>query len=139
MFGGLHLRFMAIRNYVFSAAALVSVAVAVMVAVNGLNLGIDFTGGSLLQIQARQGTADAEAIAGVLDEANLGDVSVRTGRDPATATVRIPAQGGGVSAGCHKAGRAEHDRKFDGRIPRQGSSAGTAQFSMLSVTGVTGA
>lgn len=98
IFGGLHLRFMAIRNYVFSAAALVSIAVAVMVAMNGLNLGIDFTGGVLMQAKARQGTADAALIASDLEAANLGDVTVGVGRDPATATIRISPQGGGENA-----------------------------------------
>ncbi|MBD9372165.1 protein translocase subunit SecD [Rhizobium sp. ARZ01] len=98
IFSGLHLRFMAIRNYVFSAAALVSVAVAVLVSMSGLNLGIDFTGGSLLQVKARQGDADAAQIAAWLEEANLGDVAVRVGLDPAMATVRISPQGGGENA-----------------------------------------
>ncbi|MDR6758581.1 SecD/SecF fusion protein [Mycoplana sp. BE70] len=98
LFGGLHLRFMAIRNYVFSAVALVSIAVAVLVSLNGLNLGIDFTGGALLQVKARQGKADAAQIAGQLEEMNLGDVAVRVGLDPAMATIRIPPQGGGENA-----------------------------------------
>ncbi|MFD1326945.1 protein translocase subunit SecD [Mycoplana ramosa] len=98
LFGGLHLRFMAIRNYVFSVVALVSIGVALLVSLNGLNLGIDFTGGALLQVEAREGNADTVQIAGQLQEMNLGNVAVRVGLDPAMATIRIPPQGGGENA-----------------------------------------
>lgn len=98
LFGSLHLRFMAIRNYTFAGSAAASLAVALLVAVNGLNLGIDFTGGALLQVTARQGVADPAQITNDLEEANLGDVVVRGGLNPAAATIRIPPQGGGENA-----------------------------------------
>ncbi|HVK90654.1 MAG TPA: protein translocase subunit SecD [Mycoplana sp.] len=125
VFSGLHLRFMAIRNHVFSAVAMVSIAVALLVSFTGLNLGIDFTGGSLLQLQARQGAADPALIAASLGEANLGDVSVRVGRDPAVATVRIPPQGGGENAEQTSAlvARGELEADYDiGRVEVVGPS-----------------
>lgn len=117
LFGNLHLRFMAIRNYVFTAVAVVSVAIAVLVPLNGLNLGIDFTGGSLLQVKAREGLADPALIASTLAESNLGDVSVRVGENPATATVRIAPQGGGENAEQTSAlvARAELEADYDVR------------------------
>ncbi|MCV3759537.1 protein translocase subunit SecD [Rhizobium sp. TRM96650] len=115
LFASLHLPFMAIRNYTFAGTAVVSLAVALLVALNGLNLGIDFTGGAQLQVQSRQGVADPAAIAARLEEANLGDVTVRSGRDPATATVRIPPQGGGENAEQTSAlvARGELEPDFD--------------------------
>ncbi|NVP58182.1 protein translocase subunit SecD [Mycoplana rhizolycopersici] len=98
LFASLHLRFMAIRNYTFAASAVAALAVALLVGVGGINLGIDFTGGSLLEVRARQGAADAADIVGRLDEANLGDATVRVGLDRAAAMVRIPPQGGGENA-----------------------------------------
>ncbi|WP_108002962.1 protein translocase subunit SecD [Mycoplana dimorpha] len=118
VFGGLHLRFMAIRNHVFSAVAVVSIAVALLVSATGLNLGIDFTGGALLQLEARQGPADPVRIASSLAEANLGDVMVRTGSDPAVVTVHIPPQGGGENAEQTSALVARGELEADYQIGR---------------------
>ncbi|MDX3925458.1 MAG: protein translocase subunit SecD [Shinella sp.] len=98
IFDGINLRFMSIRNYTFMATAALSIAAALLVSVGGMNLGIDFTGGSMLQVEAKEGRADLVNIADRLEEANLGDVTVRAGRTPAMATIRIPPQGGGENA-----------------------------------------
>ncbi len=115
LFASLHLPFMAIRNYTFAGTAVVSLAVALLVALNGLSLGIDFTGGALLQVEAREGIAEPAAIAARLEEANLGDVTVQPGRNPAMATVRIPPQGGGENAEQTSAlvARGELESDFD--------------------------
>jgi SecD/SecF fusion protein len=98
MFDGLSIRFMAARNVVFMGTALLSLAVAGLLLTNGLNLGIDFTGGSALELRARSSNADLADIAGRLSDANVDVMSIDRRGSPATALVRIAPRDGGENA-----------------------------------------
>jgi len=63
-----------------------------------MHLGVDFTGGSLIEARSKDGAADAEDIRSRLSELNLGDVEVKRLRDPASAMIRLQSQGGGDNA-----------------------------------------
>lgn len=98
VFDAQNIRFMAIRRYVFVAAA-----VACLVAVGGfvtmgLNLGIDFKGGSIIEVQAKQGEADLASIREKLAELNIGEVQAQSFGDNTTALIRVQAQDGGENA-----------------------------------------
>ncbi|QRM55375.1 protein translocase subunit SecD [Sinorhizobium sp. BG8] len=98
IFDGVHLRFMSIRNRVFLVTALLTIGAAGLMMSGAVHMGIDFSGGALLEVRARQGDADAEDIAGRLRELNLGDVFVRGSGSPSTAVIRIYTQEGGENA-----------------------------------------
>ncbi|OJF89940.1 protein translocase subunit SecDF [Pararhizobium antarcticum] len=98
MFDRLDLRFMAIRNYVFSGLAVLSVLSTVLFAGIGMNLGIDFAGGSVLELSAREGEADIADITERLNGLNLGAVEVESVGGPQGVFVRVPSRDGGENA-----------------------------------------
>ena len=92
------LKFMGWRKISFSgstAALLLSLGLFVGI---GLNLGIDFQGGTLLEVQAKQEKADVGAIRAALGELNLGDVQVQEFGSPREALIRVESQDAGENA-----------------------------------------
>ncbi len=98
MFDSQNIRFMAIRKFTFATAgALIVISLAGFVFV-GLNLGIDFKGGSLIELKARQGAADIGDIRERLSELNLGEIQAQGFGDPSSVLVRLQSQEGGENA-----------------------------------------
>ncbi|MBP1856729.1 protein translocase subunit SecDF [Rhizobium herbae] len=91
-------RFMAIRNYVFSLTTILSVVSMLLFGALGINLGIDFSGGSVIELKAREGNADIEDIRGRLYELNIGDITVRPFGSPQDVVVRVHSRDGGENA-----------------------------------------
>ncbi len=98
MFDAQNIRFMAIRRYTFGIAGALALASMVGFFTVGLNLGIDFQGGSIIEVKARSGTADIGEIRDRLSELNLGEVQAQGFGDPASVLIRIQAQEGGENA-----------------------------------------
>lgn len=98
MFDAQNIRFMAIRRYTFGIAGALALASMVGFLTVGLNLGIDFQGGSIIEVKARSGTADIGEIRDRLSELNLGEVQAQGFGDPASVLIRIQAQEGGENA-----------------------------------------
>ena len=64
----------------------------------GMNLGIDFTGGSIFQVKAVQGEANLENLRTRLSGLNLGEVMVQGFGSPSEALIRVQAQNRGENA-----------------------------------------
>jgi SecD/SecF fusion protein len=92
------IRFMAVRNYTFAISAALAIASVVGAATVGLNLGIDFTGGSIIEMKAKQGAADVSDIRDRLGVLNLGGVQVQGFGDPSSVLVRVQSQEAGENA-----------------------------------------
>jgi SecD/SecF fusion protein len=90
--------FMALRKYAFTASAILSIGTATLFMTKDMNYGIDFRGGSIIEIQAKSGTADAGDVRAKLSELNLGDVQVQEFGSPRDLLIRIEAQEGGDNA-----------------------------------------
>ncbi|MCB1446705.1 MAG: protein translocase subunit SecDF [Rhizobiaceae bacterium] len=86
------INFMRIRNWSFAITAALTVASVVGFATLGLNLGIDFTGGSLIELKARQGDADLADIRSKLSGLDLGSTQVQGFGDPTNVMVRVQSQ-----------------------------------------------
>jgi SecD/SecF fusion protein len=65
------------RNLAFALSGAVSIAIAAMFFTVDMNYGIDFRGGSLIEVQAKNGQADPADVRARLSEVNVGDVQVQ--------------------------------------------------------------
>lgn len=65
------------RNLAFAFSGAVSIFIAAMFFVTPMNLGIDFRGGSMIEVQARDGAADAGDVRGRLSGLDIGEVQVQ--------------------------------------------------------------
>ena len=64
----------------------------------GLNFGIDFKGGILLEVRNKSGPADIRAMRGKLGALNLGEVTLQVFGQPSDVLIRVERQTGGEEA-----------------------------------------
>ena len=93
-----HFDFTRFRRISFPISALLSIAAIVLFFTHGLNFGIDFKGGTLLEIQAKSGTADLTSLRATLGTLNLGDVQLQQFGGPSEVLIRVAEQPGGDAA-----------------------------------------
>lgn len=98
MFDGTNIGFMGFRKYTFIITAILSIGSIAGFATKGMNLGIDFKGGSIIELKAKEGAADLGDIRERLSELNLGEIQAQGFGDPSSALVRVQAQEGGENA-----------------------------------------
>ena len=91
-------RFMTFRRFTFVLSAVASLAALGLFATVNMNYGIDFKGGSMIEVQSRDGPADIADIRARLSELNLGDVQVQEFGSPRDVLIRVQAQEGGENA-----------------------------------------
>ena len=74
----------------------------------GLNYGIDFKGGVLVEARVTTGPADLAAMRAKLDALHLGEASLQNFGDQSEVLIRLPQQPGGDSArrSGHRRGQA---------------------------------
>ena len=95
---GTHVPFMSWRKIAIGFSSVAIVASVVVFFTMGLNLGIDFKGGSAIEIQAVSGEADIGDIRSRLSVLDLGDVQVQGFGTPADVLIRLETQPGGDAA-----------------------------------------
>src|SRR5262245_39882545 len=66
--------FMRFRRISFPLSAALSIFAIVLYFTHGLNFGIDFQGGTLLEVQAKSGSADLQTMRTTLGGLGLGEV-----------------------------------------------------------------
>ncbi len=92
------LPFMKYRNIGFLVSGVLSVLVAVTFLVKDFNYGIDFLGGSLIEVQAKNGDADPGDVRGRLGELNIGEVQVQEFGMEGALLIRVQTQDSGDNA-----------------------------------------
>jgi preprotein translocase subunit SecF len=90
--------FMRFRRVSFPVSALLSVVAIALFFFHGLNFGIDFKGGTLMEVQAKSGQADLAKMREELGKLNLGEFQLQQFGGPAEVLIRIAQQPGGDAA-----------------------------------------
>ena len=93
-----HFDFMRFRRFSFPLSAVISILTAVMLLAGGLNFGIDFQGGTLMEIQAKSGRAEVGQIRQTAQGFGFGDVEVQEFGTAGEVSLRFPIQEGGEAA-----------------------------------------
>ncbi|KQQ47040.1 preprotein translocase subunit SecF [Methylobacterium sp. Leaf125] len=89
-----HVDFMRFRRFTFPLSAFLSVATVVLFLTVGLNFGIDFKGGTLVELQAKSKTADVGAVRHTANGFGFGETEVQELGGEGTVLVRFPLQPG---------------------------------------------
>jgi preprotein translocase subunit SecF len=89
---------MRFRRISFPMSALLSILAIVLFFHPGLNLGIDFIGGTLIELQTKDGPADIAKMRTTLTGLNLGDVQLQSFGGPNNVLIRVAQQSGGEQA-----------------------------------------
>ena len=72
----------------------------------GLNTGIDFRGGFLIEVQAKQGNADLPLLRNQMEALNLGDVALQEFGTPSDVLIRVQTQDLSDSASLTESNKA---------------------------------
>src|ERR1041385_8265375 len=89
---------MRFRRISFPVSALLSIVAIFLFFHPGLNLGIDFIGGTLIELQTKSGPADLAKMRATLTALNLGDVQLQQFGTPDNVLIRVAQQPGGEGA-----------------------------------------
>src|SRR3954464_9600334 len=90
--------FMRFRRISFPASALLSILAISLYFFHGLNFGIDFVGGTLMEVQSKGGPADLAKMRSALGGLGLGEVQLQQFGGPADVLIRLAQQPGGEEA-----------------------------------------
>lgn len=90
--------FVRFRRFTFPASALMSIAAMLLYFFVGLNFGIDFVGGTLIEVQTKSGPADLGRMRTTLNELQLGEIQLQQFGTPNDVLIRIQQQEGGEGA-----------------------------------------
>ncbi|MGE5259326.1 MAG: protein translocase subunit SecF, partial [Actinomycetota bacterium] len=99
MFRGFHfippgtkIDFVGMRAITWIVSAFLTLAPVILVATIGLNMGIDFQGGTLIEIKTKESPASLSDIRGKLSGLGLGEVQIQQFGAPDAVLIRIAAQ-----------------------------------------------
>ncbi len=90
--------FMRFRRISFPISAVLSIAAMLLFFFNGLNFGVDFVGGTLLEVQSKAGPADIARMRASTGALGLGEVQLQQFGNATDVLIRIPQQPGGEVA-----------------------------------------
>jgi preprotein translocase subunit SecF len=90
--------FIRFRRISFPISAVLSILAITLYFTHGLNFGIDFRGGTLMEVQQKGGPADIAQMRATLGGLNLGDVQLQLFGGPSDVLIRIGQQPGGDAA-----------------------------------------
>jgi preprotein translocase subunit SecF len=95
---GINLAFVRHRRIFFTLSGVLFIAAVASTFLQGLNFGIDFKGGILIEARNKTGPADIGAMRSQLNGLGLGEVSLQTFGEPSDVLIRVEKQAGGEKA-----------------------------------------
>jgi preprotein translocase subunit SecF len=90
--------FMRFRRISYPVSAVLSIIAMILFFTHGLNYGVDFVGGTLMEVQSKAGPADLAKMRATMTSLNLGEVQLQQFGTPTDVLIRIPQQPGGEAA-----------------------------------------
>jgi preprotein translocase subunit SecF len=90
--------FVRFRRISFPISALLSIAAIVLYFTHGLNFGIDFKGGTLMEVRTKAGAADLAKMRTTIGGLGLGEFQLQQFGTPQDVLIRISQQAGGETA-----------------------------------------
>jgi preprotein translocase subunit SecF len=90
--------FMRFRRISFPISAVLSIVAILLFFFHGLNFGIDFIGGTLIEVQSKTGAADIAKMRTTLGGLGLGEVQLQEFGAPTDVLIRVAQQPGGEQA-----------------------------------------
>jgi SecD/SecF fusion protein len=130
--------FMAWRKYALAFSLVASLFSAGWFVVGGMNLGIDFKGGSAIEVQSLQGPADPALIRERVGALDLGDVQVQGFGEESDLLIRIELQPGGDAAQDAAVEKVRAAIAADQYEIRRTESVGPTVSSELAIAGIIG-
>lgn len=94
---GTQINFMRFKGACLALSLLVSILSVLAMGVIGFNYGVDFKGGTLIEVQARAGTVDVAQLRNKLSDLGLGSMQIQSFSDQ-NVLIRVEAQPGGEEA-----------------------------------------
>ncbi|MBI1384441.1 MAG: protein translocase subunit SecF [Rhizobiales bacterium] len=90
--------FVALRTIALGLSSLAMIGSVILFLTAGLNFGIDFRGGTLIEIKTQEAKADIAGLRAKLSGLGLGDVSIQEFGAPNDVLIRVQEQEGGEKA-----------------------------------------
>jgi preprotein translocase subunit SecF len=84
--------FMRFRRVSYPFSAVLSIISVVLFLTLGMNFGIDFSGGTLIELRAKSGVADTAKLRSTVEQMKIGDVEVQGFGSPSDVTLRFGVQ-----------------------------------------------
>ena len=94
----LRLPFMSYKGVALAASVVAMLLSLALCMTRGLNYGVDFKGGSLIELQAKSGNADVGALRDKLNALGLGNVQIQEFGNASDVLIRMEEQPGGEAA-----------------------------------------
>jgi preprotein translocase SecF subunit len=132
---GTRLPFMRFKAICLWASIVAMVGSVVLIAALGFNFGVDFKGGSLIEVQSKSGPADLGTIRDKLGRLGLGDVQIQTFGAPTDVLIRVEQQPGGEEAQQKALARVQ-EALGNGFVQRRIEVVGPGVSSELRMTGL---
>lgn len=95
---GTRLNFMKFKNLCFGLSILAMVVSLALIFTKGFNFGVDFKGGAMIELKAKQGDADLAGLRSKIGALGLGDVQIQSFGTPSDVLIRVEEQPGGEEA-----------------------------------------
>jgi preprotein translocase subunit SecF len=95
---GIHIRFMHYQYWGYAFSGALILLTLILVPLKGLNFGVDFRGGLLIEARLPGTTADLATMRSVLGNLGIGEVALQTFGEPNDVLIRVQRQEGGEEA-----------------------------------------
>ncbi|MBI3275248.1 MAG: protein translocase subunit SecF, partial [Methylocystis sp.] len=90
--------FMRFRRVSYPFSALMSIVSVLLFVFHGMNFGIDFAGGTVVELRAKSGNAEIVTLRALGEKLGLGEIEIQAFGNESDATLRFGLQAGGDAA-----------------------------------------